>query len=186
VALTIYVPVIEWYQETDLMLLSLPVRRDTVVLARYLVAMVAGVVAGLAWTAAGRLLLPMLDAGRDTPAMWVTLSGGLTFFIAFGLLASFLLPLYFRLGVGKGALAFLGLSVVLLALSYGTAGLAGGPVPSGPVGLIPPSALISARVTAMLGSLGPAGTLTVVLVGIALVYGVSLKVSQRWFAGREF
>ena len=185
-ALSTYVPVIEWYQETDPMLHSLPLGRGTVVVARYVVTLVAGSVAGIAWTATGRFLLPILDAGRTTPAMWMTLEGGLTFLIAVGLLVSLFFPLYFRFGMGRGAVTFMGMSLGLLALGYGTADLAGGPAQAGPVGLIPPSSLIGARVAALLGSLGPAGTLTVVLVGIALVYGASLKLSRRWFERREF
>lgn len=184
--LSIYVPVIEWFQETDPMLHSLPVRRGTVVLARYLMAIAAGGVAGVAWTTTGRLLLPILDAGRTAPGMWMTLDGALTFLVAVGLLVSFFLPLYFRFGMGKGALAFLGMSVGLLALGYGTAGLAGGPARPHTVGLLPPSTLIQARVAALMGSLGPAGTLTVLLVGIAAIYGASLKLSQRWFETQEF
>jgi len=185
-ALSFYVPVIEWYQETDPMLHSLPLRRGSVVVGRYIVALLAGGIAGIAWTTTGRLLLPILDAGRTTPAMWMTIEGGLTFLIAVGLLVSLFFPLYFRFGMGKGALAFLGASLGLLALGYGTADLAGGPAQPGTLGLIPPSALIGARVVSLMGSLGPAGTLTVVLVGVALIYGASLRLSQRWFEGREF
>ena len=185
-ALSLCVPTIEWYQETDPMLHSLPLRRESVVVARYLVALIAGGLAGIAWTTTGRLLLPILDAGRTNPAMWMTIEGGLTFLIAVGLFVSLFFPLYFRFGMGKGAMAFLGASLGLLALGYGTAHLAGGPAPSGALGLIPPSALIGARVGALMGSLGPAGTLTVVLLGIALIFGASLRLSQRWFGGREF
>lgn len=71
--LSTYVPVIEWYQETDPMLHSLPLGRGTVVVARY-------------------------------------------------------------------AVAFLGMSLGLLAVGYGAADLAGGPAQAGTVGLIPPPA----------------------------------------------
>ena len=185
-ALSIYVPMIEWYRETDIMLYSLPIGRGTVLVARYLVAIAAGGVAGLAWSVTGSLLLPFLDAGRTTPGMWMSLEGVLTFVIAVGLLVSFFFPLYFRYGMGKGALVFLGMSVGLLALGYGTAGLAGGPAQSGTLRPVLPSALIHTRVTALMGSIGAAGTLAVVLVGIALIYGASLKLSQRWFQKREF
>ena len=88
--------------------------------------------------------------------------------------------------MAKGATAFLGASLGLLALGYGTAHLAGGPAQPGALGLIPPSALIGARVGALMGALGPAGTLTVVLLGIALIFGASLSLSRLWFGGREF
>jgi hypothetical protein len=185
-ALSIYVPTIEWYQETDPMLHSLPLSRGSVVVARYMVALIAGGFAGIAWTTTGRLLLPILDAGRTTPGLWMSLEGGLTFLIAVGLIVSLFFPLYFRFGMGKGAVAFLGVSLGLLVLGYGTAHLAGGPGQPGTPGLIPPSALIGARVVALMGSLGPAGTLTIVLLGTALIFGVSLRLSQLWFGGREF
>ena len=109
------------------MLYSLPIGRGTVVWARYLVAIAAGGLAGIAGAATGSLLLPFLDSSRNTPGSWISLQGVLTFVIAVGLLVSFLFPLYFRYGMGKGAMASLGMSVGLLALGHGTAGLAGGP-----------------------------------------------------------
>jgi hypothetical protein len=185
-ALAVYVPIIEWYQGTDPMLHSLPIRRKAVVVARYLLAVSAGGVAGALWVATGRLLLPILDASRATPAIWMTLEGVITFFVSAGLLVALFFPAYFRLGMGKGSLAFLGLSVALLALGYATAGLAGGPTDVGLLGIPGPSSLVLSRVVALLGSLGVAGTLTAVLVGLAVLFAVSLKLSQRWFERREF
>lgn len=185
-ALATYVPVLEWFQETDPMLHSLPVGRSAVVTARYIVAVVAGGIAGIAWATTGQILLPILMSNRTAPGMWMSLEGALTFVIAAGLMFSLFLPLYFRLGMARGAVAFMGASFFLLVLGYGTASLAGGPAASGVSGLFPPSALIRTRVLAMMGAVGPAGTLTIVLVGIALIYAGSLKLSQRWFRVREF
>ena len=185
-ALALYVPVIEWYQESDKMLHSLPVSRSAVVITRYLIAMMAGGIAGISWSATGRLLLPFLDAQRATPAMWMTLEGVLTFILATGLLFALFLPLYFRLGMGKGALGFLALSLILLATGYGTRGLATGSVGPGTLPFPAPSGLIRMRVSALLGGMGVAGTLTTILLGTALLLGLSLWLSQRWYERREF
>jgi hypothetical protein len=185
-ALAVYVPIIEWYQGTDPMLHSLPIRRGTVVLARYLLAVSAGGVAGILWVTTGRLLLPILDAGRATPAIWMTVEGVITFFVFVGLLVALFFPVYFRLGMGRGSMVFLGLSAALLAIGYATAGLAGGPARAGILGIAPPSALVLSRVSALVGSLGVAGTLTLILIGLSVVFAVSLKLSQRWFERREF
>jgi hypothetical protein len=185
-ALATYVPVVEWFQEADPMLHSLPVGRSTVVVARYIIAVVAGGIAGIAWAATGQILLPILASSRTAPGMWMSLGGVLTFVIAAGLLFSFFFPLYFRLGMARGAAAFLGVSFLLLVLGYGTAGLVGGPAAAAAHGLIPPSALIRTRVLAMLGAVGPAGTLAIILVGLALLFAASLKLSQIGFREREF
>jgi hypothetical protein len=201
-ALAVYVPVVEWYQEADPMLHSLPIHRDTVVVARYLVAVLAGTVAGVVWSAAGRILLPLLDAGRENPALWMTLEGGLTFVVALGLMAAVFFPLYFRLGLGRGAVAFLMLSIAVLFLAYGTAGLGGdagnglaagspghapGPVPSfGGFPQVPPSALVRARISGLMGSLGVSGTLAFILVFLAVIFYASIRLSRRWYREREF
>jgi hypothetical protein len=184
--LALYVPVIEWYQESDKMLHSLPISRSAVVITRYVIAVMAGGIAGLAWTATGRLLLPFLDAQRATPAMWMTLDGILTFIVCTGLLFALFLPLYFRLGMGKGALGFMASSLILLAIGYGTRGLGVG---SGGHGTLPfpaPSGLIRMRISELLAGMGVAGTLTTVLLGTALLLGLSLRLSQRWYGRREF
>jgi len=185
VALFIYLPVIEWYQETDPMLHSLPVRRDIVVLARYLVAIVAGGGAGIIWSATGHLLLPILAAGRETPSLFMTFEGGLTFLLAFALVAILFLPMYFGWGLVRGGLAFLGSCGVLFPLAYATAGLGWGPGGVGSPSLIPPSRLISARVGALIAGLGSAGALTVILLGLAGGFWISIMLSQTLFRKRE-
>lgn len=184
--LAVYVPVIEWFQESDPMLHSLPLSRNTVVVMRYLVAVVAGAVAGLAWSTTGHLLFPILSSGSASPPMWTTLDGILTFFLAVGLLFALFLPLYFRLGMGRGALMFLLSSLALLAAGYGALGLTGVPAGLGATPVPLPSDLIRMPIAALGDGLGPAGTLTAILLGTALLFGSSLKLSQRWFGKREF
>lgn len=188
--LAVYVPAVEWFQETDTMLYSLPVDRETVVVARYLVVVITGTLAGVVWNGAGRILLPILAAGREDPAIWMTLEGGLTFALAVGLMAALFFPLYFSFGMGRGAIAFLGMSVVILALAYVTSDLAWGPAtehtaPGTHLAVVLPSALIRSRVSALLSGLGVAGTLTVVLVVLALVFYASIRISQYGLRRRE-
>ncbi len=183
--LAVWVPVVEWYQEADPMLFSLPVRRDAVVFARYLATVVYGGVGGLVWSATGRVLLPVLYSARENPPFWMSLEGGLAFFTAFGLLVVLFFPLFFRFGAGKGSLVFLVSSLGLLVLGYATAGLAAGPAAEGGAGLVLPSTLIRTRVSALLDSVGIAGTITVVLLGMALLFGVSIRLSQHILRHRE-
>lgn len=183
--LAIWVPVIEWYQEADQMLHSLPVRRDAVVVARYVAALFYGLIGGLVWNTTGRILLPILHAARETPPFWMSLEGILAFATAFGLLAVLFFPLFFRFGAGKGGLVFLGLCLCLLVLGYATAGLASGPSSQGEVRMFLPSALIRTRVEALVESIGVAGTMTLILMVLAILSAASIKVSQHWFRGKE-
>lgn len=193
-SLAVYVPVVEWYQETDSMLHSLPIDRNLVVLARYLAAILAGSLAGVVWNAAGRILLPLLDAGRQDPATWMTFEGSLTFILAVGLMVVLFFPLYFRMGLGRGTVVFLGLSLALLFLAYGTTGIAqgpvgevhGGPSPVGGFPIVPPSTLVRTRIDALLESAGVAGTLALILAFLGVALFASIKLSQRWLRDREF
>ncbi len=185
-ALAVYVPVIEWYQSTDQMLHSLPVKRGTVVAARHLVTILGMATAGIVWNTTGRILRPILGSGSSDPAFWMTLKGCLTYSLAVAILAVSFFPLYFRLGMGRGVAAFAVIALVLLSVGYGTAELAAGPAASGAAGLITPSSLIGSRVDALLGSVGPAGTIAVTLAGVAGAFGISTGLSRRWFGRREF
>ena len=187
----VYVPTVEWFQETDPMLHSLPIDRNLVVLSRYLTAVLGGLLAGVVWNAAGRMLLPLLSVGRENPAMWMTLEGILTFVLAAGLMVALFFPLYFGLGMGRGALAFLLTSVILLMLAYATAGLAWGPAvgsadAASHLLAVPPSALIRTRLSALISGLGVAETLTLVLVALALAFYASIRLSEFFFRKREF
>jgi len=172
-ALALYVPIMEWHQETDRMLSSLPVRRTTVVLARYLSSVLACVFAGVAWISTGRLLAPLLDAGRTTPGMWTTFEGILTFFLMAVLLIALFLPLYFRFGIGRGATVFLGMSFGVYVLV------------SLPSGLVMPGADAQARSSSLTVSVGPGWVLFLILAGMGAALAVSGRLSARWFERRD-
>ncbi len=172
-ALALYVPIMEWHQETDRMLSSLPVRRATLVFSRYLSSVFACVFAGVAWVSTGRLLAPVLDAGRTTPGMWTTFEGILTFFLIAGLLVALFLPLYFRFGIGQGATVFLGMSFGVYAMA------------SLPSGLVMPGADVQARSSAMTASVGPGWVLFLILAGMGAALAVSARLSVGWFERRD-
>jgi len=176
-ALALYVPIMEWHQETDRMLSSLPVRRATVVISRYISSLIACGVAGVAWISAGHLLAPLLDTlldgGRAMPGMWTTFEGILTFFAMAGLLIALFLPLYFWFGMGRGVIVYLGMSFVLFVLA------------SLPAGVVMPRAAVQGWISAMTASVGPGWVLFLILVGIGAAMALSGRLSVRWFERRD-
>lgn len=187
-SLALYVPALEWHQETDPMLSSLPVSRGVLVLARYVSAVVAGAVGGVAWTTAGRLLAPVLAPGRATSGIWVTMDGALTFILLFGLLLAFFLPLYFRLGLGWGSLVFMGTSVGLMVLSslvLDNSSLAGWAGSERAGGLVLPGAAIRGRMAELAGSIGPGWALFAILGGVGVCLALSGGISARWYKRRD-
>jgi hypothetical protein len=190
-ALIVYVPVVEWFQDTDPMLHSLPARRATVVLARYVSALAGLGLAGIAWVSAGWLLGTILDAHAAGPALWGTFEGLVTFSVSICFLVSLFLPFHFRMGMGRGSLAFLGLVPVLLIAGYGTAGVAWGPASGGASGvaglpLFPPSSLVSSRISALVGAVGPGWALAAIIVAMGSILAFSERLSVRWLKSREF
>ena len=194
-ALSAYVPAVEWFQETNPMLHSLPVRRATVVLARYLASVGAALVALGAWVSAGWIFRPLLAPEQTAPAMWMTVEGLLTYGVAFAVLAALFFPLYFRFGFARGGFAFLGGLPLLMLIGYGTAGVAWGPnvatigvagAAPGGAGVVLPSTLLSSRVSALVAGIGPGWALAAILVGIGGILAFSERLSVRWYGRREF
>ena len=190
-ALATYIPVIEWNQETDPMLHSLPVRRVTVVLARYMSSLVAGLFAGVAWISVGSLLRPLLNPGQATPAMWMTLDGILTFLVASCRMMALFLPLDFKLGLGRGLTVFFPLSLILFAglfmLTGVGSGREGGLAGSGgiPLGIPRPSSLIRTGISDMVAAMGPVGAVSVVLLGLAAALSFSAWLSTHSLQRRD-
>lgn len=172
-ALALYVPTIEWHQETDRMLSSLPVSRAKVVFSRYLSSLVACAVGAGAWVSTGYLLGPLLAAGRSTPGMWTTFPG-ITAFVGMAvLMISLFLPLYFRFGLGLGAIAFFALCLGLYVLAS---------IPSGPV---VPGEAVASWIKGMAESIGPGWVLFLTLAGLGVVVAASGRVSAGVFEKRD-
>jgi len=172
-ALALYVPTIEWHQETDRMLSSLPVSRAKVVLSRYLSSALACAIGAGAWVATGSLLGPILDAGATTPGMWTTSSGITAFSSMAVLLLSLFLPLLFRFGLGKAAMIFVPSAMGMYLLF------------AQPRGFIPPATAVRDQIAAYSGSVGPGWVLLLILVLLAVVVAASGRLSLRWFERRD-
>ena len=186
------VPVVEWMLDTDPMLCSLPVRRATIVRARYVAAVLAGGVAVVLWTATGHLLGPLLDAGRTTAPWWASFGGIASFVVVVGVLAAIFLPLYFRFGLGRGAAVF---AFTCLALLIGASSLAslvgGGAAPA--VGaaldggaLVTPARSVRLAIGHLQASVGAGWTLALVLTGVAVGLTASAWQAVRAFERRDF
>ena len=179
-ALALYVPAMEWHQGTERLLFSLPVARSKVVITRYLVAVLSVGIAWTAWSVTGRLLFPLLDAARSGPAPWRTLEGGLAFITSTALLFCLFFPLYFRLGMGRGVMAFLAVGLGLLVLDYAVAG------PAIHAPFAPPCSVLLARMRLLIQTLGSAGALWMTLAVAAALFSASATLSMHWIEKREF
>ena len=172
-ALSLYVPTVEWHQETDHMLSSLPVSRATVVFSRYLSSVFACAVGAGAWVSTGHLLGPVLAAEGTIPGMWTTLPGIAAFVFVAILLLSLFLPLYFRFGLGKGAMIFVPSVMGLYLLTSHFRGFA------------PPATAVRDRVAAFSAAVSPGWGLFLIILLLATMVAASGKLSVRWFENRD-
>ena len=102
---------VEENQRTELLWICLPVSRGQIVTARYLTTLV-GAVAGLVigWTLVN-VVTRMAPGAADGPAVLLSLDAHAVLFGILVLVAAVYLPLYFRLGAGRGLLSFLAIAV---------------------------------------------------------------------------
>lgn len=184
--LALLVPVLEWKLGTDRLVSSLPVRRATIVRARYVIAGLAVAAAWASWVAVGHLLVPALVPDRTGPDSWATLEGTLAFLWLCALLFAVFLPLFFRLGLGRAATAFfpalLGLYLAALAAASVVGlgeGVDGAMVPAAP------GALTRTAMEALVIRLGAAAACAAVALAIALLWAASIRVSTRGFERRD-
>ena len=155
------------------MLSSLPVSRATVVFSRYLASVFACAVGAAAWVSTGHLLGPVLGPQGATAGMWTTLPGITAFVSVAILLLSLFLPLFFRFGIGKGAMIFVPSVLGLYLLTAQSRGL------------LPPATALRDRVAALSASVGPGWVLFLILFLLAAMVAASGKLSVRWFERRD-
>lgn len=174
-ALILLPPGVDWRTDTESLIASLPVSRSTVVVARYVWALLAIAVSLTLWLSLAFVLPAALDQADPDLRRWISLNGALAFSSLAILLTAIFLPCYFRWGIGRGMAVF---SIGLMALSAALSGgrwlvraAIGGDVPD-----LTGADLEAARALARL-----AWIVMVVLVTVA-----SAAVSIRFHRQREF
>lgn len=180
-ALTLVVPVMEWRLGTDRLVLSLPVRRATVVRARYVMAGMAAIGGWATWLVAGHLLAPILAPDRPGPAWWATLPGHLAFFSLTATLLATFLPLHFRFGLGRATVAVFPVLLALYLLGLGLAPASGAVGPP----LVPPGALARSTAELLVQRAGAFGAVSLVALGLAAMIAGSMALSTRGFRRRD-
>jgi hypothetical protein len=103
--LLVAVTMLDWKNDADLFVHSLPVTRAMVVRARYLTALVVGLLSLAIGSAIGAARgMSLVMRGEPWPR-WMAGDVGLAFVVVFAFIASVHLPCYFRWGFGKGNVA---------------------------------------------------------------------------------
>jgi hypothetical protein len=170
---TVLLLVIDWTQEADRYVASLPVSRRDVVRARYAGALGAALGGTVLYALYGRVLMllateRLLARWPGTPG-WESVVGLLTFFMAVWLVSVAYLPFYFRSGLGKGTRLFV--ATLAPVIVFGTILVRWRSLP-GPLGGVS-------------GVLGSAGTAFVALAVAAALGWLSLSLSVRFYDRRD-
>ena len=157
------------------MLSSLPVRRRTIVVARYLSSVLWVLIAAVAWLTSGRLLVPILSQPWESGMgpTWATLPGVLSFVVVATVVLNLFLPLYFRLGFGRALIAFVGLSL----LSLGASAVV--------LGLVPLATNLEGWFLGLIQEVGSGWVLAGVLATLALVVAATGTASVAGFRSRD-
>jgi hypothetical protein len=187
--LLVAVSMLDWKNEAEPFVLSLPVTRAMVVRARYLTAVVVGLlslVIGLAIGAARGISLVM----RAEPwPRWMAGDVGLAFVLVFAFIASVYLPCYYRWGFGKGnvaaalvlAAAGIATDIVGPAMPGAASAPGGGPFYEGV-----PRGQVTQGVARLADRYGMAAAGLIVLGLAAVLLWVSAQVAARACRRQEF
>jgi hypothetical protein len=172
-AFTVILLAIDWTQDADRFVGSLPVSREDVVRARYGEVLGAAVGATILYMLYGRVLFVfatqrLLERWPGARG-WETAEGLLAFFLTVWLVSIVFLPFLFRWGLGKGSWLFL---VCMAPVIVGTAALARG-------------LSVSWTLTAVSEVAGTPVTVIVALCLGAVLGGLSLRVSIRFYDRRD-
>jgi hypothetical protein len=179
--------------KTDALYISLPVKRATVVRARYLLAGVLTIVGGaVIFSLLGPINAflktrnPKIDIG-----ILMTVEGGAGFLIAVTLAWVLYLPMYFGLGFGRGSAVF---SFAFLGLGLGLAGierlaarwLGWRSLLLTPESLKDPGSGILEAVGRVRGELGTPLFIVIIVIVLGALGFISLLLSIRLYERREF
>ncbi len=182
----------EEQNRTEMLYASLPLDRRTVVRGRYLLSglVLLGGAAVIFGSAALILSLVKNPAYDKALSPLLSFDGVAGFLFAAVLLLSVYLPLYYRFGLGKGNIAYLG---VLFGLLLALAGLER--IASGPLRIIPPFLAADflkdpgkgtiGLIATVRGALGLPLFFVVIVATLGLLAAVSLRISIRLYRGKE-
>jgi ABC-type transport system involved in multi-copper enzyme maturation permease subunit len=177
--------IVEWTQDAERFVGSLPVSREEIVKARYAGALGAAALGTVLYATYGRALLGfggerLLRRWPGTPG-WETPEGLLGFFLASFLLAAAFLPFYFRAGLARGAWLFV---ACLAPVLVGSVVLVRWSVSGGGEDTTPGD--VSARVlTSVFEAVGVVPAIMLFLAAAAALGGFSLRLSVLFFERRD-
>jgi hypothetical protein len=193
VGLWVAVPILEWQNEADRFVCSLPVDRATCVRARALWVLAASFGACGAWVAVGQAWRwTASGTAWQLPAtpMWTTAEGLLAFGVVTAVLAAIFLPCYFAAGIGKGSAIFGVLAAALLAAVSGVTAL-GGARSTSPVGgagaaVTLPAVAVTHAIGRLCRGLGTPVALVLLAGCAATALFAAIRLATRCYERREF
>jgi hypothetical protein len=187
--LLVSVSMLDWKNEAEPFVHSLPVTRAMVVRGRYLTAIAGGLLSLAIGSAIGAARGASLVMRGEPWPRWVAGDVGLAFVLVFAFIASVYLPCYFRWGFGKGNVAA-ALVLAAAAIASDIVGPAITGVAAGPGATLAYAGVPRGQVTqgvAHLASrygLAPAGLIVLGLAAVLLT--VSAQVAARAYRRQEF
>lgn len=171
--------------KTEILTLSLPVKRSAIVGARHLLgALFLAVCGGIVFGVIAPLGILIHSGPADTGLSGLlSVEASALFFVIVAFFLALYLPLYHRFGFGRGTILFLIVGIALASL--GTAGLfstlAAGPAPGRELGAVAVGFVRTIR-----SSLGTPLFLLAAAVLVIIPFEVSFRLSTRFYARREF
>jgi hypothetical protein len=187
--LLVAVSMLDWKNETEPFVHSLPVTRAMVVRGRYLTAIAVGLLSLAVGAAIGAARGTSLVMQGEPWPRWMAGDVGLSFVVVFAFIASVYLPCYFKWGFGKGNVAAaLVLAVAIIATDFAGAAITGAAGVSGR-GLAyegVPRGQVTQGVARLADRYGMASAGLIVLGLAAVLLCVSSQVAARAYRRHEF
>ena len=189
-AWTAAIALVEWQSDTDRLLASLPAARATIVEARYASSLAAVAIGALLYVVYGHAVMAVatdrLTArwSGTTPA-WTSADGVAAFLLLGYVLVVVFLPFYFRFGFPRGAGMFSAAAALAILAGRALAYSAGSREPAAARAALTPSEGIRAWLSSLSASWGPELASLSVLAGAAALGVLSVRLSIRFYKGRD-
>ena len=185
---------IEDKYRTEVLLFSLPIKRNTIVLSRYFVSLCVCFIGLILYLSVGYALDSLIGEDAVNLQPLINLSGAAVFLIPAVILVAVFFPLYFRLGLGTALLVFpgfiLGIAVSVTLITQGISLLTGFPfrlLPRlGREFLSVPYAPFSRICDILPSFLGISLFAWLLMINLAFLFFLSLKLSIHFYKKREF